>query len=72
MAWTDLTARVHLMTAHVGQYPSEAPRIVERSRESLSLPQILHQPGELAQWEKREAKVEPKIDRALNVLTRVG
>src|SRR3989449_8332843 len=68
----DVTARVHVMAAHVGRHPSESSRIVKRSGQRFGFPEIPQDSRELAQREERLTKVETKVDRALDLLARVG
>jgi hypothetical protein len=37
----DVTARVHVMAAHIGRHPSESSRIVKRSGQPFGFPEIL-------------------------------
>ena len=68
----DVTARVHVMAAHVGRHPSESSRIVKRSGQRFGFPEIPQDSRELAQREERLTEVETKVDRALDLLARVG
>src|SRR6266571_1311277 len=67
-----VTASVHVMAAHIGRHPSESSWIVKRSRQLFGLPEMPQGRRELAQREERLAKVEAKIDPALDLLARVG
>ena len=68
----DVTAGVPVMATHIRRHPSESSRIVERSGQPFGFLEIPQDPRELVQGEERLAKVEPKIDRALDCLARLG
>jgi hypothetical protein len=63
----DEPARVHVMPAQIGRHPSESSRIVQRPSQLLGLSEIPQGLRELVQREERLAKVEPNIDRALDL-----
>ena len=69
---SDVTAGVQVMAAHIGRHPSESPRIVKRSGQSFRFLEIPPDRRELVQREQGLAKVETEIDRALDLLARVG
>src|SRR5262245_50397539 len=60
------------MAAHIRGYPPESPRIVERSGQLFRFLEIAPDRREVVQREERLTKVETKIDRALELLARVG
>ncbi len=69
---SDVPAGVQVMAAHIGRHPSESPRIVKRSGQSFRFLEIPPDRRELVQREERLPKIETEIDRALDLLARVG
>jgi hypothetical protein len=67
-----VTAGVHVMAAHTGRHPSESSRIVKGSGQPFAFLEIPPHRRELVQREERLAKVKMKVDRALELLARVG
>ena len=68
----DVTARVHVMAAHIGRHPSESSRVVKRFGELFGLPEIPPDYHEFIERKERLAKIKTKIDRTLDILSRFG